>query len=246
MKKIRFLMCFVLVLLLAGCKVTSGYIRYDNFELYNEYKEEIKLDETETYKKLDIDWISGEIEIIRGADFTISEEVIDGKYYPLYWYSQDGIIHIAYVESGLSNSKISGLSKRLTITCPYDLENINIDNVSASIKIDLDDLKKVDIDNISGKVNIKANAIEVTDIDTVSGDINLTIYDTTDISIIDIDSVSGDANIKLDSSRGYDLKHGTVSGKYTTDFTNSIISLNQFDMYVDTVSGSLDIKKIER
>lgn len=241
MKKIY--LCFVLLLMtsiLVGCGVKVR-IKYDDASLYSEYKEEVDLT-NEEISKVSIDWISGSIEIKKGEKFTVYEEVINGTYKPLYWYANEGKLKVAYCKSGTTNKDITGLSKKLVIVTNKDLEELDIDNVSSSISIDLNEVSEIDIDNVSGNIDILVNKVKKVDVDTVSGNCSLKVMDNSLLKIIDFDSTSSNLTLLLPEGSAFEVDRNAISGAYNNEFDNSS---DGFKVDFDSVSGNLNIKKIE-
>lgn len=212
-------------------KVISEFT-YKESEKYNEYEDVVTIDEK--VDKIEISWVSGEIEILKGEVFSINEECLNGQYYPLYWNLEDGTIDIKYVKNGTSNSLLNDLKKKLVVTSPIDLDKIKYSGVSASISIELDQVTTTDIDNVSGEINIKFKTSDNIDIDDVSGKINLEIEEAGDI---DIDSVSGESNLILTKAESIDVN--TISGDVLVELSDTK-ALREIE--IDTTSADVVLK----
>lgn len=273
-KTLRILSSLLLVVLTViactGCFHISsddilGEYKYAYGDQYTKYADKVNVDPFADIIKLEINWIAGEINVVSGDNFTIEEESTKGDYYPLYYRIDDGKLTIHFCQSGSSSKSISKTAKSLTVTIPSTIKDVKIDDVSAPINLYIDTLEELDIDNVSGKIDIEAWQVDDLDIDDVSGSIDIVIdiigklgIDTVsgnadviisssfDLSSIKADSVSGNINISLDGIRGYRLEFNSISGKKDVEFVDgSDTSLSRFDVKVETVSGNLNIRKIQ-
>jgi DUF4097 and DUF4098 domain-containing protein YvlB len=262
------LLVVLMVIAFTGCIHISsddimGEYKYAYGDKYTKYTEQVSFDPFADISMLDINWIGGEINVIAGDRISIEEESIKGDYYPLYYRVNEDALVIQYCESGTSSKDISKTAKKLVVTIPSTIKDVNIDDVSASVNIDVDTLRELEIDDVSGKIDVKASMVDDLDIDavscnidvavakagkievdTVSGSADITIDSSMDLSSIKADSVSGNINLYLDGVRGYRLVFESISGKKDAEFVDgSDASLPRFDIKVETVSGNLNIKK---
>ena len=217
MKRIIFVILFMMIILLSGCNRTYSMYTFKNSDAYKPFDENISI--SDTVNTLNVSWVSGYLEIKEGETFSVSEEKIRGEYMPLYWMIDGDTLNIRFAQN---NSNVNNRSKKLVIVLPKDsITNIDIDVISANYSLKLSSVNKLIVDNVSGRGIVEVDTIKTIDIDTVSGDTSLSIYSTVNLSSINIDSVSGDAEIGIGDN-----------GNYNLDF--------------DTVSGNIKIKKIEK
>ena len=247
MKK-RFL--FILpALLLSGC-VVEGTYNYDNSEKFKEYVEPLTIQqEGVTYTKLNVGWLSGEVDITEGDAFTVKETNVNEKseYLPLYYFIDGETVNLQYCKSGTASNKTNNNSKKLEITIPSSVDYINLDLVSAVYKVDALDVKELSFDVVSGVGTVNINTAEEVKLNSVSGGLDFKLKDSTGLKTIDIDMVSGNVQLYFDGVRGYDLKFDTVSGSVSKDFvTPEDESLEKFKINFDSVSGTLLIRKIQK
>ena len=94
------------------------------------------------------------------------------------------------------------------------------------------------INSVSGDINIEG-VFKNTEIDTVSSDAKM--YAGSDTNQICYESVSGDATIYTHGVRGYNLLHEYSGGKVDEYFEVKEHYKAIFDIYVDTVDGSIDV-----
>ena len=151
---------------LSGCIMNfrgSGY-NYNGADKYRVFDGTVQDD----FTKLDIGWISGDVTVVRGDSFGITE-IIDGNDAPEYrmHYRFDGkTLKIRYAASG--TKLISGMKKSLKIVVPYNLDKINIDSVSAQVAVEGITADDVDIRTVSGAAVLSDVNAHSIDIDTVS------------------------------------------------------------------------------
>lgn len=190
----------------------------------------------EDIKSIEINWLSGEIEIKKGTSDKV--EISESKSYEndsnnaMRWGIDDGELKIYESKKAFQFFQLfsSGLqSKKLTITLPedYTLEELNINSASADVtaemlKADFLDVEaasgkicidgfsgaRADINNVSGKLELYQAISDEIEVETVSGECSI----SGKIDIIDATTVSGNLNISTaDGSKKIDAN--TVSGK---------------------------------
>jgi len=212
---------------------------------------------TSTVNNLDIDWISGEIEIIYHEEETIvfsetSNRQEDEHLTMRYWLDGD-TLRIKFAESGSWN--FNDLHKTLTVMLPDNLvlDELEIDTVSADLKAHRIAAKRVDMDTVSGWIDIEeAEVSRSFNADTASGDIAAMF--TGALSELEIDTVSGKTQISVEELGEFELNSssgaislsaanapssgeiGTVSG----DVELILPETAEFTVEINTVSGEFD------
>lgn len=212
---------------------------------------------TSTVNNMDIDWISGEIEIIYHDERTIvfsetSNREEDEHLTMRYWLDGD-TLRIKYAESG--NWNFGDLHKTLTVMLPEDLvlQELEIDTVSANLKAHRIEAKRADMDTVSGWIDIEeASVSQSFNADTTSGDITAMFAGA--LSDLEIDTVSGKTQISVEQLGEFEINStsgaislsaenapasgeiGTVSG----DVELILPETAEFTVEINTVSGQFD------
>ena len=232
-KALLLLLVFCLLCpLFSSCGVNinlSNYI-YNNEDQYSVGGATVN----DTVKNIEIDWISGDIDIKHydGEGISISEQSkkeISENLTMRYCVEED-TLKIKFAASGKWN--FNALSKRLTILIPKGMEltDIEIDTVSSVVRATEIECRDLTVDTVSAAVILDKCAIEDIDIETVSGIVRA---DVTEINHISIETVSGKATVK---AKAINMLHSeTVSGgiEITGD------SLGR--AYLETISGDVTI-----
>lgn len=228
--------------------------KFDDESKYSIADGKITVDDV---RKIDLDWISGNIKIeeYNGNKIEFYEENSsslseDDK---MRYFVDNGTLKIRFRKSYMGFGLLKSLNKAIVLRIPVSMEDglneFKIDNVSSSINIEAlitDNLtidsvsgeisirnllaKELDIETVSGTVNVSAKS-EILNIETVSGTLNAVI-DSALIKKVNVDSVSGDAFLDLGSCPE-DLDMESVSG-------NAHITIPEnkgFEVKYDTVSG---------
>lgn len=172
---------------------------------------------------------------------------------PKAWKS-NGVLHFdqGYVIG--HNEKSTGA---VTIEVPMGMIlDIDIKSGSGDVTVDISTSRNVFIDatvgektvkskgdnilinSVSGNINIE-DVFENTEIDTVSSDVKM--YADSDTNQIHYKSISGDATIYTQEVRGYNLLHKYSGGKTEKYFEENERYKAIFDIYADTVDGSIDV-----
>lgn len=152
------------------------------------------------------------------------------------------------------NAKSTG---DITIEIPRSMTlDIDIESGSGDVTIDTSASRNVFIDAAVGEITVKSKGDNLS-INSVSGDINIEgVFKNTEIDTVSSDakmyagsdtnqicyeSVSGDATIYTHGVRGYNLLHEYSGGKVDEYFEVKEHYKAIFDIYVDTVDGSIDV-----
>lgn len=175
---------------------------------------------------IDVDWISGLVEIgyWDGATIKFYEECSETlpADQTLCWYQYGHTLRIRHGKNG----RVAH-DKALHVLLPQGsiFEDLEVNTTSADVICDID-CDEVDIETTSGKVSF------------------YTLKRRTDV---EIETVSGDVVLGLPSDQGFYLDYTTLSGKLHSDFRLSgqnshfeyLSGGPSFD--VTTVSGNLDL-----
>jgi len=188
---------------------------------------------------LDINWVSGSVNIVAGDGdkIIISETSSNGDIednYKLRYLFEDGKLTIKYQKSGLIKRIFDDSQKALVLTIPAayldSMDDVEIDVVSANLNIGTIKCSTMNIDNVSGLITAADISGDRADFCSVSGEIKV---ETLNFSKINIKTVSSDISIK-DSSVSDKLTVDTTSGKIIVNTSN----VNYFDC--DTISGEIN------
>lgn len=208
---------------------------------------------TERLDEINIDWISGklQIELYEGDTIELREENSTSltEEDKVHSYFHDGVLEIQFRRSELSLFHFSTPNKSLLIQVPkrfYSeqsaaLNKLEIDNVSANIIVNDLPIRKCNIDTVSGDI-IMNGAVDEWELDSVSGDSHLTSYTTpTDI---ETDTVSGNVTITVPSDSVFSTEHDSVSGDFTNAFpSTSKGGKNHWEF--DSTSGDVTINCLD-
>lgn len=192
---------------------------------------------------MDIYWISGNVKIERWEeDHIYVYESSDSE------LSEDKKMRVKY-EHGTLTVKFSqeqkfgvfsfdnAQSKQLVILLPkyFEMNSLDLEVVSADIKLDKLIAKEADISAVSGKLSAQDCVIGDISAEAVSGDITIVgVFDK-----IDFQTVSGKVNSTFMNSPR-DISIECVSGNATLTFPEDIAG---FTLDSDSVSGKLTINR---
>ena len=253
----------ICVLTLTGCtgigaenQRVSSY-RYEDAEQYTVGGGVLKGREAERIKKLDIGWVSGEVEIIYHPEDTIifSEDGLtenDDHLAMHYWVDGD-TLRIRFAESG--EWKLQNVEKSLTIHLPEEhwLDEIEVDTASADVIAHGLKAGRADVDTVSGTIDVKesqisdsfsadtasgaislmfAEPLKELELDTVSGEICVTVVELYEF---DIDSTSGGVNVSAETAPNSG-EINTVSGSVELILPETA----EFTAEINTVSGQVE------
>lgn len=208
----------LLLLALAFCFVWSGCIRIENTSYFYENSGSYSVGGASipgNIKNIEVDWISGSVEIIpnEGGDieFFESEKKLRDEQKLHYLVDGDTLI-IKFCRSGRWNFR--NAKKDLTMKLPkgFNFDNIRLNGVSSNVSASALNAKELIIDNVSGSI--------------VLGDSNIT-------DRLELSSVSGDI-IAKNICGGAELMCNTVSGKMD-------ISTDALKFSAESISGSISL-----
>lgn len=243
-------------MLSVGIHVFSKYSIYNNLEFI---KNEIRFLETDTdyytsagesivfsaaqadsIDSIDIDWIAGDVEVVRGDTNEISIE--ETSSYEIteenaMRYSLDGsTLKITagkdYAFFNLFSFGSSGLNKNLTVTIPKDksLDALDIDAASADINIDgAAEINEVRADTASGCIGIYNVTGEKAEVNTASGNI---VIDSK-FESINTENISGQTEITANCKK---LDMSSVSGE-----VNATVGKETASIDAESVSSNINV-----
>ena len=193
---------------------------------------------------LDIDWISGEVEILvtSGNAVSLMERVERGTSvsYAMSVSEQDGVLKVRYVEDEfltLPNLPAKKLVVHLPREMAENLTEVRLNSVSADFDVDpltvrekftfssvSGDLETefitaedvcAEVSNVSGKIELDGSFRQVNG-ESTSGELDLTLRTCPEkVSLV---TVSGKADVELPRNAGFTLSYDTVSGDLECDF----------------------------
>lgn len=226
----------VCMIMMSGCIVHIGglsTIKYDNADSYTTGNGRT----SDSIRNLEIDWISGNVEISYGKEDEIileetSEDEITDEL-TMRWLVEDGTLHIKFCKAGKMN--VNNCDKTLKVTLPKNikLEEAEFETVSADITASELHVKDVNFETVSGSVEARLYGARSIDADSVSGDVDIIAPDGPKDA--DIETTSGSVRMNLKKSID-DCEIGTVSGKVTLLLPKK----GNFTISYDTTSGDFD------
>lgn len=198
---------------------------------------------------LEIDWISGSIQIetYDGDTIELIEEDSDSlsESDRVHSYYEDGTLMIQFRKSEVFSFHIASLSKSLVVRIPQKfssayIKKLEIDNVSADVTVNGLQIQKFSADSVSGDIRVNG-AVENLESDSVSGNTTLTSFITP--NEIETDTVSGNVTISVPADSQFSIDLDTVSGELSNTFpTTHNIKGRQWKF--DSVSGNVTIQDI--
>lgn len=223
-------------------------------------------------RKIDINWVSGsvDIQVYDGDTIQFSEasgSVLDEDQTLYYRVKNDKLtIQYAKAKSGISFGR--NPSKALTLMLPatLSLASLDVEGVSNSVTMSGEGISigQLDIETVSGSVLVEDVIANELDLQSVSGSTNLKgsfgIIDAEGVSgsqtyrlhtvpdAMDVDLVSGSVNVYMTKTRGFTASLDSVSGSLNTDFAeklgrkNAVYGDGSARMDFETVSGSVNIQ----
>ncbi len=213
-----------------------------------------------TIRKIKIEWVAGEIEMIPGdcASFEVKEpEGIEQKYKTAYELSGDTLVIKEYDQSfefslGINLNTITSMaSKHVMVTVPETVEEVEIETVSSPVMISGDiSLKKLDVKMVAADVNVAGVTAREIEVEGVSGDFSMELLPGAEK--VEIEMISGDINLYVPEDLGFTMETESVSG----DTNVSVSVTNRGDTMIagdgsckislETVSGEMNIRKLDR
>ena len=193
---------------------------------------------------LDIDWVSGEVEILvtSGDAVSLMERVDRGTSpaYAMVVSEQDGVLKVRYVEDELltlpnlpAKKLVVHLPREMaesltevsfsSVSADFDVDPLTVrekfafSSVSGDLETDFITAEGVDaeVSTVSGKISLDGSFRQVNG-ESTSGEIDLTLRTCPEkVSLV---TVSGKADVELPRDAGFTLSYDTVSGDLECDF----------------------------
>lgn len=270
MKKIAIATSLLIIfaLLLTGCGASS-LMSFGIFEDADKYSVGDAVPSAEKIRKLDVEWVSGSIEIISGGDSVSASEgagLVSEK--SMRWRVDDGVLYVKFCASGYSGtfSRDEIAKKSLKVYIPADVD-IKVDSVSADVSIKADGAGvgvggEISLETVSANItldgvvggNVKATSVSG-NIGVSRAKIKAAIFESTsgkvafsgDAASLKIGTLSGDVSVDLEKTSAT-VEFITISGKLRTslDYTKSdgkfIFGNGESLVKVNTSSGNLTVK----
>lgn len=211
-------------------------LSYENPESYTTYTESTPVDLNPTegkLTKLDITWISGEVELALGDKIHIVEKNISGTYLPLCYWLNGSELHVQYCSAGKHDVGPGGSQKKLMITVPEVTESVELYSISANIKGTIGSTESVETVSTSGSVSLKATSILTMESNSVSGSLEL---ETGKLGSLKNDTTSG--SLTLAAQTVENVEFNSVSGSLSSVIKDSA---DLKGIKAVTTSGSADI-----
>lgn len=191
---------------------------------------------------LDIDWISGEAEILvtNDSDILVREQSERGisASYAMVASEQGGVLTVRYaadeflslpnlppkklevhlpraVAENLTEVRLNSVSADFDVATLTVKEALIFDSVSGDLETDFITADSAEVNTVSGKIDLDGSFRQVTGSST-SGEIDLALRKCPDK--IELTTVSGDVDLELPRNAGFTLDYSTVSGDLESDF----------------------------
>lgn len=224
---------------------------------------------TDRVDSLDLEWVSGKVDIYAAEGDTVrlversDKGIYDNE--ALQWSVKDGELKVRWTDSRLSPATMLN-SKDLAVYLPAAAwDELSFETVSADLTVhDALICRELDLDTTSGMVDVRDAAADELDIGSVSGSVavsgafrevktesvsgSMTLALTVAPAEIKMNSVSGAQSLALPDDCGFTLKFDSVSG--TLDSALALTSQGgtyrlgdgSCRIEVETVSGGLDLR----
>lgn len=224
---------------------------------------------TDRVDSLDLEWVSGKVDIYAAEGDTVrlversDKGISDNE--ALQWSVKDGELKVRWTDSRLSPATMLN-SKDLAVYLPAAAwDELSFETVSADLTVhDALICRELDLDTTSGMVDVRDAAADELDIGSVSGSVavsgafrevktesvsgSMTLALTVAPAEIKMNSVSGAQSLALPDDCGFTLKFDSVSG--TLDSALALTSQGgtyrlgdgSCRIEVETVSGGLDLR----
>lgn len=183
--------------------------------------------------KIEIEWVSGEVNISSGnvQEISFYEESSkeQDENHSLHYTIDGGTLKIKYSKPG-KTIHISDGDKKLFVTVPekINLKELDIENVSSEVKVDFSGLlREFSVETVSGNVTaVLDNAADEVSIDSVSADVKLRIPDVG--FSMEFEGVSGDFSSDFDVEiRGDFFIHGSGEKSFEADTVSGNVAVNR-------------------
>lgn len=215
MKTIRFLTAIIYSLaVLFGLTACSelGSVSYQNADKYSVGNASF----SETIEKIDIDWPSGNVNIVTYSDnsFSLSEKIDNSATDDMrvHWWLDGTTLRIKFTAPGIKLRMLGNGQKELTVTVPKSiaLSDITVNSASANVKTDEIKADRVSVSTASGEMDITCNARQI-QLNSASGSIKLGQIGKAEI--IEMETASGKIESILERAdkATFDSASGTIN-----------------------------------
>lgn len=248
-KLISIAICVIICLSVCGCSVGMSSYFYEDSSKYSTGEATVG----EKVERIDIDWISGDVELRYHDDDSVSvteqasRELSDNE--TVRYLMEDGTLYIRFAAAGLGN--FNRLTKTLTVLIPRGSQvDLKVETIAAKVVSEEIEYGDADIETVSGDVAIAGN-LDDFHAETVSGDIDLELSDYA--KVLELSTVSGKVEVdaeadevSVESTSGdVSLKLKDVPARLETDAVsgNVVVSLPaspSFKAEFDSVSGKFN------
>ena len=260
----------ILAVFLFSCSSCSTY-EYDYASEYKSGNVEYLSSDYSSVSVLDLDWISGEVEIILSNANALS--IMETSSQPLteeeklHTLIKNGTLYVKFAKSGWHENYMP--EKKLTIAVPsrFSFDTINSTTVSTDLRVSGQYVRVFNHETVSGEVEINSCNVTGLTINSVSGDIraentvvgkfngetvsgSLKFAFLTMTNQFKFNSVSGDVILSIPQNSSFTAYFETVSGRFINNyggtFSNGNLSQNGGNsiISVETVSSNLTINSI--
>lgn len=190
---------------------------------------------TDRVDSLDLEWVSGKVDIYAAEGDTVrlversDKGIYDNE--ALQWSVEDGELKVRWTDSRLSPATMLN-SKDLAVYLPAAWDELSFETVSADLTVhDALICRELDLDTTSGTVDVRDAAADELNIGSVSGSVAVSGA----FREVKTESVSGGVSLVL-TSAAEEIKMNSVSGAQTFALPEDC----GFTLKFDSVSGTLD------
>lgn len=191
---------------------------------------------TDRVDSLDLEWVSGKVDIYAAEGDTVrlversDKGIYDNE--ALQWSVEDGELKVRWTDSRLAPATMLN-SKDLAVYLPAAAwDELSFETVSADLTVhDALICRELDLDTTSGTVDVRDAAADELDIGSVSGSVAVSGA----FREVKTESVSGSVSLVL-TSAAEEIKMNSVSGAQTLALPEDC----GFTLKFDSVSGTLD------
>ena len=255
MKK-KFLTTAIAAVLVAGISLAGmtacnvERFTYDDAERYRVGATDV----TGNVTDLEIDWLSGNVNVAYGEVETVmfsetSEETLTQENTVHYWL-ENSTLHIKYAKSGIKLTNEDPPEKDLTVLLPASLalKGLEIESVDANVVLTGINVDDVEIDNIAGNIDATFGTVREFSVAVVSGNANMSF--ATAPTEGEYSNVHGDLTLYLPAETQFTIEVEKLNGSFNSEFDtvkqgNSYVCGNGANEYeFETVSGSVSLKKL--
>ncbi len=212
-----------------GCADSVRYGKYANAELYEMGSASFA---AEQVRKIEIDWVGGNIEVEQSSD---TVEVLEDKESSkdeerMRYYLDGDVLKIKYCKSGLRGS-IPVANKHLRVGLPVGID-LEIDNVDAVVTVGVIEMTDFSVGSVSGKLMAERIVCNEADVETVSGNATIGELIATEFAL---ETISGDISVSRLSADF--LEASTTSGDLTFGLQKAVKAKDG----VESMSGDITI-----